>query len=456
MKKLVVRSLPGRSNYRIGPTRKFRGRHLFLILVLAGLGFVSYKHWYRPNIFIPGNTVISAPEKLEIIPGSDVPSELTSPAARKQDVPEQFEIRHHIVNAGETIVRVLESYAVSGNYPEQWEKACKSDLFANMSEGDELIVFLAGSDKQPVRTIYSPSNGPSYALRKSSAGWECRVQEPVPKKPVRTVHGRYAENFYDSCIAGGLPATLISNLADIFSYDIDITTELRDGDSFTVFFQEQQIEGKEGKQYLILAAEMTVSGKTYQAFGFEQPESGWDYFDYKGASLERAFLKSPLSYRKLISPSTYKNVKPVLKIYRPHPGIDYAAPKGTPVSSIGDGVITSLNKTGKSAVSIEVRHRGGYKSLYRHLSGYSRGLQRGGIVSRGEVIGSVGADGSGKTFLDFQFYKNKKPVKFHSIDFPRSEAIPKNSRADFEKTRDTYLAALRGAAGSREAPSGRN
>lgn len=439
MKKLVVKSLPGMSEYSLSRRRGFRGRHLFILLLAGGIAFGAYRHFYKPRDPAPEKPVTSTAETATV--SEPVREEIPAPA-QSRDTGGKFEIRHQVVQAGDSISRILQGFGVSNEHILQWETTCKTSPFAQVKEGDELIVLLTREDRQPVRIIYSPPGGAPFTMRKSAEGWECRPPETAQKTPVRTVRCRYAENFYDSCIAGGLPANLIANLADIFSYDIDFTTDFRDGDTFSVYFQEQEIQSTEGKQYLILAAEMSLSGKVYHAFGFQSSDGSWEYFDSKGASLKRAFLKSPFNYRKLISPSAYKNVKPVLKIYRPHLGIDYAAPRGTPVSSIGDGVVSSLDKKGKTALSIEIRHRGGYKSHYGHLSGYSRGLYRGSIVSEGEVIGTVGSGAGAKTFLDFSLTRSGKPVNFRTVDFSRLMTVPKSARAEFEKTRDAYVAAL--------------
>ncbi|MEN6440970.1 MAG: M23 family metallopeptidase [Syntrophobacter sp.] len=453
MKKLVVKSLPGWPEHSRPRRRGFRGRHLFLLLVAVGIAFGAYRQYYKPAGVAPGKAGVSTAETVTMFEPS---REEVLPPAHNREPAGKYEIRHQVVQTGDSISRILEGFGISNEHIVQWETACKTSPFAQVREGDELIVLLNREDRQPVRIIYSPPGGAPFTMRKSAEGWECRPQEAAQKTPVRTVRCRFAENFYDSCIAGGLPANLISNLADIFSYDIDFTTDFKDGDTFGVYFQEQEIQSTEGKQYLILAAEMAVSGKVYQAFGFQSSEGSWEYFDSRGASLKKTFLKSPLSYRRLISPSAYKNVKPVLKIYRPHLGIDYAAPKGTPVSSIGDGVISALNKKGKTPLSIEIRHRGGYKSHYGHLSGYSRGLYRGSIVSEGEVIGTVGAGAGGKTFLDFSLNKSGKPVNFQTADFPRLMTVPKSARTEFEKTRDAYVAALGAATPkSQEPPSGK-
>jgi murein DD-endopeptidase MepM/ murein hydrolase activator NlpD len=436
MKKLMPKNLP--AQYRYPGRRRIRGRHLFLLLIAAGLVFVAYEKIYLPGFNIP---VSVQPEKPAPTPATEPASEPSHPSPQKPEVQDKLEIRHQVALPGESLEQVLERSDLSADYAGQWEKACKSANIMQIREDDELIFFVNRADNQVVKVIYSPSEGPPCTLRKVADEWECQFPESASKGPITSVLARYSENFYDSCIAGGLPAALVVNLADIFAYDVDFTSDLKDGDKFSVLFQEHDVGGEDGKQFLILAAEMIVSGKVFQAFGFQLPDGSWDYFDEKGMSLKRAFLKSPLSYRRLISPGAYKNMKPVLKIYRPHLGIDYTAPRGTPVSAVGDGVITAVNKN-KSALSIEVRHRGGFRSVYGHLSAYSRGLKRGTLVSQGEVIGSVGSGGNGKQYLDFHFFKDSKAVNFHSMEFTRARTIPKGLRSEFEKIRDSRLTAL--------------
>jgi murein DD-endopeptidase MepM/ murein hydrolase activator NlpD len=449
MKKLMVKNPSGKPNYQLPGKRRVRGRHIFLLLLMGAVLFGIYEKVYlqRDPPILP---ISEAPVNLPVPPVPTLPEEVISPPAQKAEVPDKFEIRHEVARSGETFEQVLERSDISIDYVSQWEKACKPVSISRIKENDELIFFVSRVDNQPVKIIYSPYDGPPYTLRKVMDGWDCQFQDSAAKGPVRTVQATYSENLYDSCIAGGLPAALVTNLADMFAYDIDFTSDLKDGDAFAVLFQEQDLGGEDGKQFLILAAEMSVSGKPFRAIGFQLPDGSWDYFDEKGASLKRAFLRTPLSYKRLLSPSAYKNTKPVLKIYRPHLGIDYAAPRGTPVSAIGDGVIFAVNKSGGKSLSIEVRHRGGYRSLYGHLSAVSRGLKRGTLVSQGEVIGSIGPNGSGKPFLDFHFYKDSKAVNFHTMEFPRAKTIPKGMRAEFEKTRDSSLAALQGKTPQRQ------
>ncbi|MGA2403936.1 MAG: peptidoglycan DD-metalloendopeptidase family protein [Syntrophobacteraceae bacterium] len=440
MKKLTVKTASRGALYKGSPKRRFRGRHLFIILLILGTGFGIYRKVAGPKAIAPqpGPAIEAAvSEPVDASPQ-------TAAIAPKAETPDKFEIRHMVAHPGDTLAGILEASGIAGVYSKDLQKACKSAPLAQIKEDDELIFVLSRADGLPVKVIYSRFDGPSYTLRKNSTGWECLSEETAAVGRVKTVRGAYSESFYDSCLAGGLPAPLISSLADIFAYDVDFPADLKDGDSFSVFFQEHPIKSSEGKQFLILGAEMSVSGKVYQAFGFQLPDGSWDYFDAKGASLKRAFLRSPISYRPLLSPKASRNIKPVVKIHRTRLGINYAAPGGTPVNAIGDGVVSAIRKNGKKGLSIEIRHRGGYRSLYGNLSAYSRGLTRGALVSRAEVIGSVGSAGSGKAYLDFRFYKDGRPVNFQTAEFARSKIVPKTVVPEFEKSRDFCAAALHG------------
>ena len=439
MKKRKVKAASRSTFYTVSPKRRFRGRHLFAILLILGTGFATYRKVYRPKANPSGH--IPAIEAAVAQPIEE--PRPASPPAHKPEASGKVEIRHLILHSGDTLAGIVEASGMPVSYTDDWRKACSAPL-DRINEDDELIFMLSRADGLPAEVVYLQSDGPSYTLRKNSTGWECRSGETSAARSGKMVRGVWSENFYDSCIAGGLPAPLISNLADIFSYDFDFASDLKEGDSFSVFFQEGAIKSSEGKRFLILGAEMSVSGKVYQAFGFQLPDGSWDYFDAKGASLKRAFLRSPVYHRLLLSAKAGRTIKSVLKIYRPRLEIDYICPRGTQVCAIGDGVVSAVRKDGKRGISIEIRHREGYSSWYGNLSSYSRGLTRGSPVSRAEAIGSIGSAGGGKSYLKFHFYKDGKPVNFQSADFSRAVSVPKTIVSEFEKSRDFCEAALHG------------
>jgi murein DD-endopeptidase MepM/ murein hydrolase activator NlpD len=451
MEKLMMKSGSRDSIYGGPAKRRFRGRHLLLVLLILGIAFGTYRKLHSPKASGP-------PQKGKIEAAAsqagDAGKAVSSP---KTEPTEKFEIRHLTVHSGDTLPAVLKTSGVPEMYSNEWQEACESAPLAQIKEDDELIFVLNRESGLPVKVIFSRYDGPTYTLRKNSKGWECRSEETIAKAPVKTVHIVFSRNFYDSCIAGGLPAQLISNLADLFAYDLDVTADLKEGDSLCILFQDEPIQSGGGKQLLILGAEIKASGKVCQAFGFQLPDGSWDYFDAKGASLKRTFLRSPVNYRTLLTDKTAKNIKIVAKTSRAHFGTDYAAPIGTSVAAIGDGVVSAIRRNGKRGFSIEIRHRGGYRSLYGNLFNLSRGLTRGSVVSQSETIGSIG--GNGRAYLEFRLYKDGRPVNFQTSEFVRSKFIPKSIFTEFEKSRDFCTAALHGAIADgqeREVLSGRD
>lgn len=432
---------PMRSTVYIPPKRRFRGRHIFIILLVFGIAFGAYRKVYRQR------KVDHKPAAAAITAAPVENEALKKAAAEPLD---KYEIRHVTVHSVESLPAELDSSGIPNAYLKEWQDVCKSVPLSQIKEDDELIFVLNRANGLPVKIIYSRSDGPSYTLRKGPNGWECGSGETAAREPARTVHGTCSGNFYDSCVAGGLPPQLISNLAELFSYDVDLTADLSDGDSFSVLFQEGPIQSGVGKQLLILGAEIVVSGKIYQAFGFQLPDGSWDYFDAKGSSVKRAFLRSPVSYRMLLASQNGKTVKPVSRTGRSRSGAGYTAPRGTAVVAVGDGVVSAVGRNGKKGFTVEIRHRGGYKSRYANLATLSRGVTRGAPVSQSEAIGSIGWSGSEKAYLDFRLLKDGKPVNLQTAEFSRSKVVPKAAVPDFEKSRDFCTSALRG-----ETPDGR-
>ncbi len=443
MKKIVIRSIPGRPEHRLPRRRRIRGKYIFAFVLALLIAVVSYNMIHTPN------------HKPQVAPS--LPEPAPEPAASNSlDYPdssmlrsqyfERFSIKHHIVREGDTLSQILDALGLSGTLAGQWEKSCRSFPKLNqLKPEDELIIHVSRSDNQPVKIIYSSAQGSTYTLRRVGSDWDCRDDRVLPLSLGTTIRGTFAEDLYDSCIAAGLPAGLVADLTDVFAYDVDFNSDLKEGDGFTVYYEEQVKNGRKSKEGTILGAELTVSKQVYQAFLYKFPDGSTEYFDAKGTSLRKPFLKSPLSYRRIMAASNYKPLKPILKIYRPHMGIDYAAPKGTPVSTVGDGTVSAMGKNQKEGRFMEIRHKGGFQTFYGHLSGYSKGLKNGSKVTEGQIIGMVGsADSSTTPYLDFRIFRYGKPVNYLKSDFPRSRTIPKALKPDFEKKRDTCLAALQG------------
>ena len=280
-----------------------------------------------------------------------------------------------------------------------------------------------------------------YGVKKSTSGELMAFHRKIPlEKRVLGLVGRIETSLYESMVQLGQSPELTMRFADIFAWQVDFLTEPRPGDTFKLIWEKFYKEGEEFSDGPILAAQYLSREETHTAILFEDPEGRKDYYTIKGESLRKKFLRSPLNYRRISSYFSYKRFHPILKYYRPHFGIDYAAPLGTPVVSIGDGVVTYVGWKGDYGRLVRVRHPNGYYSTYGHLSRYGRGIRRGVKVKQGQVVGYVGASGLATgPHLDFRVIRNEKFVNFLKIKIPAAESIKDRHRKEFEVTKRKRL-----------------
>ncbi len=232
--------------------------------------------------------------------------------------------------------------------------------------------------------------------------------------------GTLQNSLWEAMRAANVPPGVIMEFADIFAWKIDFLTEPRKGDSFALAWEARRTA-------LGALCPPKITAAVYR--GAETGEErayryGDGYYDEKGGSLRRAFLRAPLSYRRISSYFSKARFHPVLRIYRPHNGIDYAAPSGTPVSAVGDGTVTFKGRKGGYGNFIELRHGGSYITGYGHLRSFAKGLRNGKKVLQGEVIGYVGMTGLATgPHLDFSIKKNGRFVNFLKIDPPPAAGL---------------------------------
>lgn len=255
-----------------------------------------------------------------------------------------------------------------------------------------------------------------------------------------TLSGVVETSLYQSIVdAGGSPA-LVSALADVYAWEIDFFG-LQKGDTYSLFFTTYTVEGESAGFGEIQSASFTHMGKEFLAFQFDQGTGhGKEYFDEEGNSLRKTFLKAPLSFTRISSRFSYSRLHPILKIRRPHLGVDYAAPKGTPVVAVGDGTVTQAAWGGGGGKTVKITHNSNYKTAYLHLSRYGEGIKPGVMVKQGQVIGYVGSTGlSTGPHLDFRFYKNGTPVDPLTIDAPSAGPITEDNLLAFSREKERFL-----------------
>ncbi len=351
----------------------------------------------------------------------------------------QFNIVEYRVKPGDTLWKIFKKLNL---LEDNIELVQNNKHLRHLKPGELLELYVAVDDGH-IDKIRRNINGETYVLRRYGSEWDYyKLEWPVVVLK-EVVSGRIEDNLYNSILRLGLSPSVVFDLSDIFSSDIDFNTDFRQGDTFILYIEKFARNGKICKPPHILAARLIVQGKTYEAYYFETKKEHGSYYDRYGHSKEKMFLKAPLHYRRISSFFSPRRLHPILKIYRPHYGIDYAAPVGTPVSALGDGVVKFVGWKGGFGKFIAIKHNRIYKTTYGHLSRFARGIRVGVRVKKGQVIGYVGATGLATgPHLDFRFYKNGKPINFLKTRWPHAHSIPKRLMGKYRKLQLQYASIL--------------
>jgi len=242
-------------------------------------------------------------------------------------------------------------------------------------------------------------------------------------RSVKSVSGQIESSLWNAFADAGTDVNLALKLADVYAWTIDFYG-IQKGDRFKLIYEELTIDSVPIGIGKILSALFTSDGHDFFAFYFDGGETG-AYYDEIGQNLQRTFLKAPLQFSRISSRFSNSRKHPVLKIYRPHHGVDYAAPKGTPVVALGDGKVVMASWNGGMGHYVKIKHNSVYETGYGHLSKYGKGIRSGSYVKQGDVIGYVGSTGlSTGPHLDFRVYKNGTPVDPLKMESPPADPVP--------------------------------
>jgi murein DD-endopeptidase MepM/ murein hydrolase activator NlpD len=277
-------------------------------------------------------------------------------------------------------------------------------------------------------------------------GLEDKITVKKGAKPlireVKTTSGIIETSLWNAMVEQGGDPELVSEMSEVYAWTIDFFG-IQKGDFYKVVYEDLIVEGKSIGIGKVLAACFNHMGSDIYAFRFSKNgETG--YYDEKAQNLQRAFLKAPLRFKRISSKFSYSRMHPILKIRRPHLGIDYTADYGTPVQTIGDGTVIEKgwNKNGGGNF-IKIKHNSTYTTLYMHLAGFAKGLKTGSRVQQGDVIGYVGSTGlSTGPHLDFRFFKNGQAVDPLKVESPPSEPVRKDYLEEFNHLKDSMKIAL--------------
>jgi murein DD-endopeptidase MepM/ murein hydrolase activator NlpD len=338
------------------------------------------------------------------------------------------------VRKNQNLSSILLPYGVPYGAIEQLAKASK-EVFdvRKLAVGKPYTIFCT-KDSTGYATcfIYEPNATDFVVFNLRDSLHIYKGQKEIEKK-TRYVRGTVNSSLYVDLKKQKADPLLAIDLSEIYAWTIDFY-RIQKGDEFEILYVENYVDGRSIGVDRILASTFTHFNKPIKAYFFEN-ENDRGYFDEAGNNLKKAFLKAPVKYSRISSGYTMRRFHPVQKRFKAHLGTDYAAPTGTPIVAVGDGVITEARYKANNGNYVKMRHNSVYSTQYLHMSKIRSGIKPGVRVSQGDVIGYVGSTGLATgPHVCFRFWKNGKQVNHRNEELPPSEPISSASRAAFEAT----------------------
>lgn len=336
------------------------------------------------------------------------------------------EVQHRI-ERGETISAVFQSHGVGALEAESWIRAADKvyDL-DRIYEGQRLVLTINRANGALLGLQMEIDPETNLVARRKSATTVVATREAVNfDRSVRVVSGRIMSSFYAAATEVGVPDKVISEVADVLGWDINFATDLRPGAEFRIVYEELERKGATRKTSgRVLAVQLENRRRTHEGIWFENTDGSNGYYDRRGQSLGRDFLRYPVAFTRISSHYSNGRFHPVLKRNKPHYGVDFAAPTGTPIRSVSDGRVLMAAWHGGNGRFVKIQHDDIYESGYSHLSKIAPGIKKGGTVKKGQVIGYVGSSGLATgPHLHFSMYRKGDYINPLSSSMPRSRSL---------------------------------
>ena len=305
------------------------------------------------------------------------------------------------------------------------------------------IRFFFDSDDQLMALHYKPGPLVTLIYEREGDAFASRQENEEPIRVLAYKHGTIDHSLFVASQRAGLTDALTMRLAQIFQWDVDFVLDIRPGDEFYVLFEELYHNEELIGHGEILAAEFINQGEHYRAIQYVDEEGDKDYFSPSGESMRKAFLRAPVEFSRISSNFNLRRVHPLFKTVRPHRGIDYAAPRGTPILAAGDGRVERATRTKANGNFVVIQHGEQFVTKYLHLSKFGRGIKRGARVNQGQVIGYVGATGwATAPHLHYEFLVNGVHKNPRTVSLPDAEPIPQQEMMRFQSHIHQYALLL--------------
>lgn len=410
-------------------------KKIILFIIIFPVITLALLHFSSP----PSSRWLLSPQTPESIIPEKVAEESASTTTDNLTLLLSTTVRH-----GETIYESLLSADISSQKTYLIIQALKSIFDPKKSRPGDMLKL----EKYPDGRLlfqYFPNSLKYYAVEESREGIFSPYKREIPVRKI-LMGGKTTiqSSVYESMRKQKIKVDLIYRFTDIFAWEIDFLIDTRKGDALKLIWEQYlSPEGKVITEGRILAAQYTNAGRTRTAIFFEDENNHSDYYTSEGKSLRRSFLRSPLNYRRISSGFSRNRLHPILRTYRPHLGIDYAAPLRTPVWAVAEGTVTFVGWNGGLGRYIKIKHAQGITTGYGHLSRYAKGTKKGTKVKQGQTIAYVGSSGlSTGPHLHFQITQNGRFVNFLQTKFPTASSVKPQYFNEFERISQKYLSYL--------------
>ncbi len=433
------------------PERSVISRHLLILTGIAvGIGVVL---GFEPNPVSTSRAKSLASDTVALSPTSSEDKASLTASRPETASPTTKQIVHAsnasgqwhtaAVKPGDNLSLIFKRHGLSAKQLQKILSLGKdARALKRIFPGDSLSLYI-DDDQQLRKLIYDISDVRTLEITKRENDFIPRIIKHQPD--VRQSHASAVINnsLFLAAQRAGLSDNITMELAAIFGWDIDFSLDIRQGDHFTVIYEELFLNGDKLKDGKILAAEFISRGKSYRAVRYADSKGRTDYYSPDGKSMRKEFLRSPVDFTRVSSRFSLGRKHPVLNKIRAHKGVDYAASRGTPIKATGDGRIIFRGRKGGYGKAVIIEHGSRYSTLYAHMNSFARGTGNGRRVKQGQIIGFVGSTGLATgPHLHYEFRVNGVHRNPLTVKFPDASPLGRTYMADFSTKAAPYLARL--------------
>lgn len=384
----------------------------------------------------------STNEPLLLPSNDDIATGAIEPIVVPEPVPE-FDKLILTISSGDTMEELFREHGLDlGHLVSIAQLQETKNRFRSMKPGD---VFEITHDAGQLISMYSAlSLTSALQIEKSDLGFTAQVVERAIELRKRMAYGVIDTSLFESGAEAGLSDKIIMNMAGIFAWDVDFVLDIRQGDNYYVQYEEIWQDGKHVSDGEIIVAEFNNNGRTIQAVRFVDDKQHSEYYTPDGDSIRKAFIRAPVDFTRISSNFNPRRKHPILNRIRAHRGVDYAAPRGTPIRSSGDGKVIYRGTRNGYGRTVIVQHGGNITTLYAHMTGYAAKARVGSRVKQGQTIGYVGMTGlATANHLHYEYRINGVHRNPRTVDLPDAEPIADKYLARFLATAEPILQELK-------------